>query len=538
MAGQTSKAKAKKNLTVRSEEEFSTARLQALLKHHKDGGRLLASWSADEILAARRMQMLGQFALAASLADAMKTDDALFTAWRNRLSPQSAVGVEMIPAKQRGPAVAIAEESEPLFGYDGTAIRVETMQSIHGCLADHAVAFGFNVLHPREDGSRVDIEHLHWPIRYVRWDENEQCFMARVENADEAKESRRRWFEVPIVHGDGRWVIYQLRDHEPFKIGAIVPGSIVWSRHSLGMYDWGRGSKSHGDAKILGEMPAGVPLQSSGAGAADVLSAEAAAMLTMLDSFAEGTSQVGLQPAGSKVEFKTNNSTAWQVWKELTDKAEKAAARIYLGTDGTLGTQGGAPGVDVTALFGVATTIVQGDLGVISRALKTGVIDVWTALNFGDSSLAPTRYYLLPDNEENEDRKQMAARRASFYDDIKRARDLGFVVDKALVKEVASIFQVDAPELPEVDDSVVAPTIALAPTDLANVVRVNEARASAGLGPLLDENGDNHPDGLLTISSFKAKQDAAIARETAEAQAAATIAVAAAAPPAPARRAR
>lgn len=521
MAGKNNNAKAKKNLNVRESSEFATASLNAALERPKDGARALASWSPDEIIAARRAQMNGQFSLASSLADAMKTDDALYTAWRNRLAPQVAVGVAIDPAKSRGPALAIAEEAESLFGNDGAALSLETLVSHHGCLVDHGVSVLYQRTVPRDDGSRVDIELCHWPIRYVRWDETAQTFMARVMNAGDLRSSDRRWDEVPIVHGDGRWIVAKLREHEPWKIGAIVPGSIVWSRHALGMWDWSRGSKSHGDAKILGELPEGVALQSSDESGAKVLTDEAQALIALLDAFVDGSSQTGIKPSGAKVDFIQNTSTAWQVWKELTDKAEKAAARIYLGTDGTLGTQGGAPGVDVTALFGVATTIVQGDLSVISRSLKTGSIDVWTAINFGDSSLAPSRTYLLPDTEEEEDRRRTSERRKAFYADIREAQSLGFVVDKALVREVARVYDVDPPELPEAGADVAKPTIALAPTDLANVVKVNEARASAGLGPLLLADGAPDPDGALTISAFKAKQDAQIARTQAEAQASA-----------------
>src|SRR5262249_10848254 len=145
-------------------------------------------------------------------------------------------------------------------------------------------------------------------------------------------------------------------------------------------------------AKVIGEMPEGVPLQKDGA-----LSDEAAAMVELLRAIASGDSPIGIRPAGSKTDFLVNTSTAWQIFENLSTNAEKAAARIYLGTDGTLGAQGGAPGVDIKALFGVASTIVEGDLECLERGFKTGTIEPWTALNFGDSSLAPTRKYLLPD---------------------------------------------------------------------------------------------------------------------------------------------
>lgn len=47
--------------------------------------------------------------------------------------------------------------------------------------------------------------------------------------------------------------------------------------------------------------------------------------------------------------------------------------------------------------------------------------------------------------------------------------------------------------------------IAITATDLANIVRVNEGRASQGLGPLTLPNGAPDPDGELMIAVYKAK---------------------------------
>lgn len=51
----------------------------------------------------------------------------------------------------------------------------------------------------------------------------------------------------------------------------------------------------------------------------------------------------------------------------------------------------------------------------------------------------------------------------------------------------------------------------LTAADVANIVTVNEARASQGLGPLLLANGEPDPDGNLMVSEFKAKRAAMIA---------------------------
>jgi hypothetical protein len=51
-----------------------------------------------------------------------------------------------------------------------------------------------------------------------------------------------------------------------------------------------------------------------------------------------------------------------------------------------------------------------------------------------------------------------------------------------------------------------APSVVLAPTDVAKVVKVNEARRSSGLKDLTTPDGKPDPDGELTVSAFDEKQ--------------------------------
>jgi hypothetical protein len=485
-------ARAKK---VRNANEFNTAQLQLALRHPTGSVAEIGGWSLARIRDARDQQLVGQFRLAAALATAMRTDDALFTAYENRLAPQRCIGVELVPASGRRGA-SVAAEAEALFGQNGVGVRTETLADINGCLANHGIAFGVNRWNPRDDGSRVDVEMHTWPIEHVRWFPQMRCFQATMFDGS----------LVPIVHGDGRWVIFTKHEIEPWTQEAcVLPGALVWAAHAFAQLDWAKGSKSHGDAKFIGELPEGTSLmQTDGS-----LTAEALAMVDLLKDLAGGATQAGIRPAGSKVDLVTNTSTAWQVWSELALSREKAAARIYLGTDGTLGASGGAPGVDITQLFGVATTKVQGDLSCIERGLLTGVSEPWTAINFGDSSLAPFRRYLMPDSDANAERDAYAKRLANFHTAIEKLRANGFTVDQAIVDDLAKRFDVTAPQLPEKATS--APSITLAPTDIARVVTVNEARASAGLNALARPDGSPDPDGLLTVEQFAAKKAAEVA---------------------------
>jgi hypothetical protein len=482
--------KSKRANKVRTAGEFTATDLARPFTPPRTS-RNAYSWSLSEIMAARDAQIRGSFELPQRLAVSMRTDDALAVARANRLAPQRCIKVEIAPARR---GAAIAKEAVALFGEGGSAITAGALADINGCLVDHGVAFAQCQHVVRNDGSRTDLTVTYWPIENVRWDAARRCYVTHTSEG----------VLVDIVHGDGRWIVFSSHDYEPFKQdAAVLSGAIVWARHAFAIRDWSKGSVAHGSAKVVGEMPQGVALQAADGS----LTAEAGAFISALRDIATSDAAVAIRPAGSKTEFVTNNSSAWQVWTELVSNAEKAAARIYLGTDGTLGASGGAPGVDIESLFGVAATKVQGDLAAISRGLAS-VIDIWTAINFGDSSLAPTRRYMVPDGDADAARASVTARLDAFHSQVEKARANGFVVDQDYIAQLAETYDVTAPMLPPATTSE-APAIALAPPDLARVVSVNEARASHGLGPLMLADGVTpSPDGSLTVEQFAAKVSA------------------------------
>ncbi len=428
-------APSKRAKKIRTKAEFNSPALaRAINFPYRSSG--IFAWTLTEIFAARDAQMVGSFELAARLAESMRTDDALAVAYENRLAPQRCIKVELVPAKGAR-ALSIANEAEALFGQDGIGIHPDTLGDVHGCLVNHGIAFGLNTVAGRDDGTRTDFELRSWPIEYVRWDPMDRQFKTRTEDS---------YGDEVITHGDGRWVIFQKHDIDPWKQGAaVLPAALVWARHAYAIRDWAKASLAHGNAKVIGEMPEGVALQD----AEGALTQDATAFLSLLQAIANSDTPVGIRPAGSKTDFLSNSSSAWQVWAELVLNAEKAAARIYLGTDGTLGSQGGAPGVDIETLFGVASTRVEGDLKCIERGILTGVIEPWCAYNFGDSTLAPQRRYLLPDADADAARAAVADRRQKFFKDIAETRANGFVITQDYVDQVAKVYGIDAPQLPE-----------------------------------------------------------------------------------------
>lgn len=432
-------APSKRAKKIRQAAEFDINRLIAALATPSGSGVPLTSWTLEQIFGARDDQLRGHFYRPAKMAEVMRTDDAIAVAKENRLAPLRCTKVEIKPAKgARG--ATIAGEADALFGQNGVGIHPDTHASIHSCLVDHDIAIAQCVPHPRDDGSRVDLEVRAWPIEHVRWDAYKRQLVTRV---DPVASEDGAGGEVPIVHGDGRWLVFQRYEIDPWKYGAILAACIVWARHAMAARDWAKGSVAHGAAKMIAELPEGVPLQEGGE---STPSPEATAMLALLRDMVSSDAPIGIRPAGSKTEFLANGSTNWQIFSELVGNGERAAARIYLGTDGILGSQGGAPGVDIQSLFGVAATKVESDVACLSRGFQTA-IEVWAALNFGDSSLAPTRRYMLPDADADAARAAEAQRTTAFYDELDRAKKSGVAITQAFVDKLANKHGVESPTL-------------------------------------------------------------------------------------------
>lgn len=449
-------ARSKAATKTRSASEFDIRRLASKMKAPTSAGNVYA-WTLAEIFSARDAQIRGQFARPAQMAVSMRTNAAIGVARRGRLAPQKCIKVELVAAKGAG-AGSIQNEATASYGDAGVAFTPGTRADVEACLVDHGVAFGYNVWTPREDGSRTDCEVRFWPIEHVRWDEYRECYVTRVSPDVETNEHG----DVEIIHGDGRWIIWSLSDHKPHQQdAALLDACVVWASNAYAQRDWAKSSVAHGNVKMIGQMPDGVPLAD-----ADGNTSDADAMIDLMRDMVSGEAPVGLIPFGAKADFVAPGGTNYQVFSELVLSSERLAARIYLGTDGTLGSNGGAPGVDIGELFGVATTKVQGDLGAISRGVQTGSIEIWAALNFGSSEKAPTHRYMIPDADADADKTSLSTRRQAFYADVEGSKKSGAVVDQAFVDELAKAYDVEPFRLPVAPAPVAAPAAPPAPLRL------------------------------------------------------------------------
>lgn len=460
-------AKSKRARRVRKAEEFvpSLERLAQALRPPRDTTSGAYAWTLDEVRAARDMQLAGKFKRPAQLAASMATDDAIYTARRNRLAPVLGIPTALVAAPgQKGERVA--KEAEGLFGPDGAGLSHKTIADLAICLADYGVAFLVNTMTPRPDGSRVDVEAHVWPIEHVEWDTTAGAFFTRLENGERER----------ICHGDGRWGICSSHELRPWVHGAIVPAALLWADRAYGIRDRSRASTSHGNAKMIGEMPEGVPIDSP----------EGEAMLLLMRTMHEAL-PYGLRPYGSKTEMLVNTSTSWQIFDSIITSRLKDAARIYLGHDGSVSASG-SNYVKDGFLFGVSTSIVEADIRALSRCISEAVIAPWAALNFGSSEVAPRFVWQMPDADVTQNREDLLAATKAYLESVEGYRKAGFVVDQSVADRLAAAYGVTPILLAQAESTPTA-RLDLAPTDIARVVRVDEARRSQGLPPIGDERG-------------------------------------------------
>lgn len=409
----------------RKADEFKPALASGVKAPRRDVGTY--SWSLEQIRGAMNAQAIGSFRIPVAMAKRMRTDDALFVARRNRIAPQSSIAATLTGDGSARSKPVLRKAQASCF------VARSTLAGIQGTLADHGIAIGFIEHEPSDDGTRVDFRLTEWPLEHVTWNASREVLETATKDGTRAD----------IVHGDGKWVVFRKFLIDPWAQEAcILPGALVWAAHANGIRDWALASTSHGQAKIMGELPAGIALRGSDGVA---LSSEAEAFLEMLQGIVSGEMGAGVRPAGSKTEFLANGSTAWQVFSELIVNREKAAARIYLGTDAILGSMGGAPGVDISALFGVATTIIQGDLGCIEQALRTGFYEPWTAVNFGDSTYAPSLVYALPDPDEAQKSQQHADKLSRLTEIVAALRSQKFEITQDVVNTHAAALGIKHP---------------------------------------------------------------------------------------------
>jgi hypothetical protein len=426
----------------------------------------IVAWTYDEIIAARDQQMAGRFDRAVRLAESLRTDDAFFNARRNRLAPQSELEIKVTPYDSiRGRLVATRS---------AISVRISNAAKadLNGYLADHGVAVGYNVWRPRQDGSMIDVSHHAYPLEFINWNPIERQLVAWTDDGPEV-----------VRHGDGRWTVYANHSITPWRQdAAVLPGALVWALLAFAKRDWGQASGVHGNAKVVGKLPEGVPMRVSDEQGNDIPSPEVINLMHALEDIASQETTAAILPFGTEAEILAHPGRAWEVFAQLVQDRTKSAYQIYLGTDALLGATGGAPGVDISQLLGVARVIISKDLHALENGFREGIFEPWTEVNFGDRYLAPRYEYIIPQPDEQQAAMNFAERQKAFFDAVRGYQELGFEITDEVLAALREQYSI-----PIIANRM--PTFDLSPVDKARAITVDEVRESEGLEPLGGEKG-------------------------------------------------
>jgi hypothetical protein len=372
----------------------------------------LNSWTRENIVAARDLQARGLFKQPWQLIRSAKTDSSIYGALLNRVAPHR--GVPRTIEAHGKPPEAILIEAQNTFAVDGAAIAPGVTADICEALAMCGVAVAVNKWSARSDGSRVDVCLETFPMENVEWSEIDCSYIAYTTNGREL-----------ITHGDGRWVVFEKNDLEPWNWGAILPLADVWSDRALTRRDRSKNSESHGDDKWIGKLPQGIPINSP----------QGRALLTEMKNLYNFRRAI-LIPYGSEVERSEAMGQNYQIFDKIIASCDKDAQRVLLGQDGTMNNAGGNY-IKARELFNVRFDIVESDLGAIERGLTTGTLRPWSKHNFGRWDQL-TYKYLIPDPDQDARRESIAQRHGSLNKIVKEELDLGATVDQARVNYLAA----------------------------------------------------------------------------------------------------
>lgn len=334
--------------------------------------------------------------------------------------------------------------------------------------------------HERDASGRETPQIKVWNSRWLRFDwSNQQWFLSTTEGS------------IPITPGDGHWILYTpYGEKRPWAYGAWRALVFPWLAKQFALRGWQRSNEVYGSPMRIAKAPAGA--------------AERMRRLFAQDLKALGRDTAMCLPDGYSFEVVEASAKTWDTFEHSIQWANDAIAVTLVGqivtTNGTAGFSDGDTGDRIR------TELMSFAAETLSSTIHDQALASWASINFGSSQIAP---WVSWDTSPPEDQNATVLTMGAIGDAIAKLDAAlsasGQRVDGAALAQKFDIVTIDLP----VNNSQ-SPTIALAPTDIAQIIKVNEGRASAGLGPLLLPSGAPDPDGNLSIQAYKSKTSNAL----------------------------
>lgn len=460
---------------------------------------LFEGWSLERVRNAVVLHDQGFFLESSMLAIVVSRFGPVFAALSQAIAPALALP-RHVRGGQRGLGRMLRDEVEAQLAPRGGLLPSPYFPpTLWGSTALDLRLMGFAIFQhvygdPDPDTMVRPVYTRRWPTWATQYYRYRRTFVALTTEGP-----------IDIINGDGKFTLIADTE-EPHFDGAIRALGIEAIDGALAKEARANYIDRYGNPKWVGIMPEKTAVRSP----------EGDAMFDAMETI-QGPDGWGVIPHGA--DFKTAQMTAGQnaVFDSALDNVWKFVAAILLGSDGTMSPSTGVYSAPIFA--GVRRDLIDRMLQAMVRAINMGHVDPWLDLNYRRSILEDRTGWIepvldipLPDPDADARIKSLAERVSSLHKIVQEERAAGFVVTQDRVAALAAQLEVDEPMLAQMT----APTtIALAPTDVAKIVRVDEARASQGLPPIGDERG------MLTIVEMEQQAVAKAAAEQAAAEAAA-----------------
>jgi len=417
-------------------------------------------WFLSDLENAQMAADIGDLGPAARLYRAMRRD----AAYAGLLATRTG-GLVRLPRRFYGRPDIVAE----LQSRNGTRSVFEDMfpPSELKLLADDGVNLGVGVaeLLPVEGRDFPVLVRLDPEFLKYRWNEN-------------------RWYynsiagSLPITPGDGRWVL-----HTPG--GRVAPWqSGVWHACGNAFIDktHARLHEANWEAKLANPARAAV---------APMAATETQRQGFLQRLIAWGVNTVFEMPPGWDIKLIESNGRGFESFVQTIERSDREYMIALAGQVVT--TDGGAGFANADIHKSIRADLIQGDGDGLAFTLNTQALPAWVVSRWGLEALedgALVEWDVRPPSDMKAEAESYQATAKAIVDLGAALAPYGRDVD---VDELASRGGV-----PAVASRVAAPTVRveLADADAAKVVRVDEARAAQGLGPIGDDRG------LLTIAEL------------------------------------
>jgi len=448
------------------------------------------TWTVGQVRGALLSHELGVFESSARLVDAMGRDDRLTACLETRIKAVLGSPFEMLAADlESEQAVEIAEEiGKRWFDMLSEDELAEMLK--------WRVMLGFAIC-----SLEWETTAAYWRPKVKVW--NPQYCYHQQDN-DTWWMLTKEAGEVQITPGDGKWMLIG-RGRRPYMDGAVRALAIPWLIRQFAIRDWARYSERHGMPLIKAMVPAAVDAPEKEEFFEDVraLSTETTVMLP---------TNVTSDGAGFDLELLEATDKSWQGFERLITSCNVSMSVNLLGQNLTTEVQGGSYAA-AKVHDRVRADYLEGDAEELSTTLRAQMLKPMVAFQYVEDvdELTPwPRWQTSPE----EDLKVKAEVYRIAGDALVRLKEAGFTVGNIAefglslgltLSQVGGIAE-EGGDAIQTDPGA---SLVLAPTDLATIVTVNEARASQGLPPLKS-------DGDLTVGKY---QDKSKAEAQAQAQA-------------------